>query len=79
MQVGGQRKRGGGPQLGRGVVPHDVQELVGVAQTPVQGAQQPALAVFAVGQILVQLGPGVGDGGPVAGAQHLEIQLAQAP
>src|SRR5919107_1067148 len=79
VEVRGQRDGGGRAQRGRRVGPHAVQQLVRAAQAVGQRALEPALAVEAVGDVLVELGVRVEDERPVTGAQDLEAAAPQAP
>ena len=65
-------------ELRRGVGPGGVEELVAGAQAGVERLHEAALAVEAVGDVLVELCCWVADVGPVAWAEHLQVVLAPA-
>ena len=70
-------RRGGGPQVRRHVRPGAVEQLVLAAGAGGEGLEQQPLALEAVRDVLVELRRGVPDVGPVARAEHLEVERAQ--
>ncbi len=70
-------QRGCGAEVGWDFGPGGIQEVVAASQAGVQGLQEAALAVEAVGEVLVELRGRVPDVWAVARAQHGKVELAQ--
>ena len=74
----GERERRRRPQLGRGVGPGGVEQLVAVTQAGGERGHQTPLAVQAMLDVLGQLRLWVPDVGAVSGADDIELERAQA-
>src|SRR5918999_462580 len=79
LQVRGQRQRREVPQLRRGVRPGGVEQLVARPEARLERLQQPPFARQPVRDVLVELGRGVPHVRSVPGAEHVEVEAAQAP
>src|SRR5215218_10801810 len=78
VEVRAQGQLGCGTQEGGDVRPGGIEQVVMGSEARLERGEQPPLAVEAVLYVFVELRPRVPDIGPVAWAEHFEVELPQS-